>query len=71
MYHGIREVFTNFGYLVLTDDNLDLVDDTGDYFASRSLDVFMSKIRKYLEDEPCVEIKTVRGVGFMMLLDCI
>ena len=42
-----------------------------DYFASRSLDVFMSKIRKYLEDEPCVEIKTVRGVGFMMLLDCI
>lgn len=42
-----------------------------DYFASHSLDVFMSKIRKYLEDEPSVEIKTVRGGGFMMLLDCI
>ena len=40
-----------------------------DFFASRSLDVFMSKIRKYLQDEPCVEIKTVRGVGFMMPLD--
>ena len=40
-----------------------------DYFASRSLDVFMSKIRKYLEEEPRVVIKTIRGVGLMILLD--
>lgn len=40
-----------------------------DFFASRSLDVFISKIRKYLEEEPRIVIKTVRGVGLMMLLD--
>ena len=37
-----------------------------DYFASRSLDVFVNKLRKLLADEPQVEIKTVRGVGLML-----
>lgn len=37
-----------------------------DYFASRSLDVFVTKLRKILKDEPCIEIKTVRGVGLML-----
>ena len=40
-----------------------------DYFASRSLDVFVNKLRKLLEDEPRVEIKTVRGVGLMLISD--
>jgi signal transduction histidine kinase len=30
-----------------------------DYFASRSLDVFIKKIRTALEDEPGVELKTI------------
>ena len=38
-----------------------------DYFASRSLDVFVNKLRKLLADEPRVEIKTVRGVGLMLI----
>ena len=37
--------------------------------ASRSLDVFVNKLRKLLEDEPRVEIKTVRGVGLMLISD--
>ena len=37
-----------------------------DYLASRSLDVFVNKLRKLLADEPQVEIKTVRGVGLML-----
>ena len=40
-----------------------------DYFASRSLDVFVNKLRKLLEDEPRVEIKTVRGVGLMLMVN--
>lgn len=39
-----------------------------DYFASRSLDVFISKLRKLFEDDPQVEIKTVRGVGLMLVV---
>lgn len=37
-----------------------------DYFASRSLDVFISKLRKMLEDDPTISLKTVRGVGVML-----
>lgn len=40
-----------------------------DYFASRSLDVFVSKLRKLFEDDPQVEIKTVRGVGVMLIVE--
>ena len=39
-----------------------------DYFASRSLDVFIKKIRTAIEDEPNVELKTVRGVGFKLIV---
>ena len=37
-----------------------------DYFASRSLDVFISKLRKMLEDDPTISLKTIRGVGVML-----
>ena len=43
--------------------------EEGDYFASRSLDVFVNKLRKLLEDEPKVTIKTVRGVGLMLMYE--
>lgn len=40
-----------------------------DYFASRSLDVFIKKIRTALEDEPRVELKTIRGIGFKLVAE--
>ena len=39
-----------------------------DYFASRSLDVFINKLRKILADDSSVEIKTVKGIGLMLLV---
>ncbi|HUM53364.1 MAG TPA: response regulator transcription factor [Chitinophagales bacterium] len=38
------------------------------YFAGRSMDVYITKIRKYLKDDPNVEIQNVHGVGFKLLL---
>lgn len=35
-----------------------------DYFFGRSLDVFISKLRKYLKSEPTVKIINYHGVGF-------
>jgi len=35
-----------------------------DYFSSRSLDVFISKLRKYLKSEPQLMIINVRGKGY-------
>lgn len=37
-----------------------------DYFLGRSLDVFISRLRKYLQNEPNVNINNVHGVGFRM-----
>ena len=37
-----------------------------DYFLGRSLDVFISKLRKYLKEDPSVEIVNYHGVGFKL-----
>lgn len=35
-----------------------------DYFMGRSLDVFISRLRKYLSGDPAIRIDNVHGVGF-------
>ena len=37
-----------------------------DYFASRSLDVFVSRLRKLLASDNTVQLKTIKGVGLML-----
>ena len=44
-------------------------DTEDDFFASRSLDVFLTKLRKLFEDDPSTEIKTVRKIGFILMAD--
>lgn len=39
-------------------------DDT--YFTGRSLDVFISRVRKYLAQDARIKITNVRGVGYML-----
>lgn len=36
-----------------------------DYFLGRSMDVFISRLRKYLQSEHSVSLETIRGVGFI------
>ncbi|WP_426583299.1 response regulator transcription factor [Mucilaginibacter sp. R-33] len=38
-----------------------------DYFSSRSLDVFITKLRRYLKDDPSVCILNVRGRGYKLI----
>lgn len=38
-----------------------------DYFLGRSLDVFISRLRKYLKPEEKVKIENVHGIGFRFL----
>lgn len=49
-----RELLTN---MIWGDDN---------YFVGRSLDVFISKLRKYLNQDERVKITNIHGVGFML-----
>ncbi|QIK59738.1 response regulator transcription factor [Dysgonomonas sp. HDW5A] len=56
----------NRGELVKRDDILLKFWGTNDYFTSRSLDVFISKMRRYLSKDTSVEIKTIRGLGLIL-----
>ena len=40
-----------------------------DYFVGRSLDVFISRLRKYLKADKAIRIENVHGVGFRLLTD--
>jgi DNA-binding response OmpR family regulator len=37
------------------------------YFNARSMDVYITKLRKYLKDDPEVELINVHGVGFKLV----
>ncbi|MRT94560.1 response regulator transcription factor [Ancylomarina sp. 16SWW S1-10-2] len=37
-----------------------------DYFMGRSLDVFITKLRKHLKPDPSIKIENVHGVGFIL-----
>lgn len=38
------------------------------YFNARSMDVYVTKLRKYFKDEPNVELVNVHGVGFKLIV---
>jgi DNA-binding response OmpR family regulator len=38
------------------------------YFAGRSMDVYITKLRKYLKEDTNIEIQNVHGVGFKLIV---
>lgn len=48
------------------EDILDAVWKNSDFFVSRSLDVFISRLRKYLRDDPTISLENVHGIGFKL-----
>ena len=42
--------------------------NSDDFFAARSMDVFISKLRKKLQKDPQVQIVNVRGYGYKLVL---
>ena len=39
------------------------------YFNARSMDVYITKLRKYLKSDPTIELMNVHGVGFKLIAD--
>ena len=37
------------------------------YYNARSMDVFMSHLRKMLKDDPDIELMSIRGVGYKLI----
>ena len=46
------------------DEILTAVWGKDDYFLGRSMDVFMTKIRKLLKVDPSIVLETIHGMGF-------
>lgn len=48
---------------------LSIVWGDADYFAGRSMDVFIARLRKYLKDDPAVTIHNEHGLGFKLITE--
>mgnify|MGYP006308292343 FL=1 len=46
------------------DEILEKVWGSNDYFLGRSLDVFISRLRKYFKADPNIQIINLHGIGF-------
>jgi len=65
----LKVLYDSLNITVERDEILKLVwGDEGDYIG-RTLDVFISKLRKKLEADPNVKILNVRGVGYKLILN--
>jgi len=56
----------NKNQLVSRDMALKVIWGDTDYFKGRSMDVFITKLRKYLKEDPSVEIINIHGTGFKL-----
>jgi len=48
---------------------LKLIWGSDDYFTARSMDVYVTKLRKYLAGDSSISIKNIHGSGFQMVID--
>jgi DNA-binding response OmpR family regulator len=64
----LRLLYIHRDRVLKRDEILKAVWGDDDYFLGRSMDVFISKLRKYLKDDPQVQIVNYHGVGFKMEL---
>lgn len=55
--------------LIKRSDVLSHLWEEADFFSGRSLDVFVSRLRKYLSEDASIQIESVRGVGFRFLVE--
>lgn len=62
----LKYLCRNQGKVVKRNDILEAVWGTDDYFLGRSMDVFISRLRKYLKSDSAINIKNIHGVGFTL-----
>ena len=62
----MQQLYTNMNSVVSRKDLLERVWGKEDYFLGRSMDVFISRLRKHLSSDDSVHIENVHGVGFRL-----
>ncbi len=61
----LKYLSSNQNKVIKREDMLKEIWGENDYFFGRSLDVFITKMRKYLKEDPSLSIENVFGVGFI------
>jgi DNA-binding response OmpR family regulator len=62
----LRMFCINFNQLIDRVTTLQKIWKDDSYFAARSMDVYITKLRKYLKQDPSIQIVNVHGVGFKL-----
>jgi two-component system, OmpR family, response regulator VicR len=65
----LKYMAENSNNVLKKEDILNEIWGSDSYFNSRSLDVFISRLRKHLSGDPKVRINNMHGIGFILTLD--
>jgi DNA-binding response OmpR family regulator len=62
----LKYFIVNKNKMLAREDILNEIWGEDDYFLGRSMDVFISRLRKYVSHDKNIDIRTVRGTGFIL-----
>jgi DNA-binding response OmpR family regulator len=62
----LRLLCENSNKLLERTEALSLIWKEDNYFTSRSMDVYITKLRSYLKEDPSIQISNVHGLGFKL-----
>ncbi|HOB84047.1 MAG TPA: response regulator transcription factor [Bacteroidales bacterium] len=62
----LKYFIVNKNKILAREDILNEIWGEDDYFLGRSMDVFISRLRKYISGDRNLDIRTVRGTGFIL-----
>lgn len=65
----LRSLYENRNQVIPREDIMKAYWSYDKYFSGRSLDVFISRIRKYLNQDPRIKISNIRGIGYMLSVE--
>jgi DNA-binding response OmpR family regulator len=61
-------LYENRDKIIDRKDILNLLWGNDSFFNSRNLDVYITKLRSYLKEDPALEIITIKGVGYRFVI---
>lgn len=67
--HLLELLYRQRDSLLLRDKALTEIWGTNDYFTARSMDVYITKLRKYFKDDDKIKIENIHGSGFRLIIE--
>ena len=65
----LKLLYRNRNSIIDRRDILNVIWGNDSFFNSRNLDVYITKLRGYLKDDPKLEIITIKGIGYRFVAE--